>query len=107
MASTADQLAALGNDSQFQLRVRGIILNVAQTVYAEAPGTPDTRRQFARQMLTNPDAAQRLAPVVASSPTLVAGTTTFDFANNRPVTNVTDGALVTAVAALWNALAGV
>jgi hypothetical protein len=106
MASTAAQLAALGNDGQFQMRVRGIILNVAQTVYAEAPGT-EPRRQFARQMIQNSDAAQRLAIVVASMPALVAGTVTYDWDNGRPVTSVTDSAIVTQVTALWNLLAGV
>lgn len=107
MPSTAAQLAALGNDAQFQVRVRGIVLNVAATVYAEAPQTPDMRRAFARQVIANTDVAQRLAVAVASLPPLVAGTTTFDWDNNRPVTSVTDGALVTAIAAAWNMFAGV
>lgn len=107
MPSTAAQLATLGNDQQFQLRIRSIILNVAATVYTESPATPDTRRQFARQIIQNSEAAQRLAIVVASLPALVNGTVTFDWDNNRPVTSVTDGALVTAITSAWNMLAGV
>lgn len=107
MASTAAQLAALANDTQFQFRVRGVILNVAQTVYAETPATPDTRRIFAKQLLAMPSLVPGLTVVVASTPTLVNGTVTFDFDNNRPVTTVNDAGLVTAVTNAWSMLAGV
>jgi hypothetical protein len=107
MASTASQLAILANDSQFQMRVRGVVLNVAATVYSETPATPDTRREFSKRLMSNPDQAQRLAVVIASLPALVAGTVTFDWDSNRPVTSVTDAGLVTAVTSAWNMLAGV
>lgn len=107
MPSTASELAALGNDHQFQLRVRSIVLQVAETVLQEPPATPDTRRAFARQMLANPDAAQRLAIPVANTTNLKAGATTYDFETAQVVTDVTDDALFSQITAAWDLLAGV
>lgn len=108
MPSTAAQLAALGNDQQFQLRVRSIVVQVAATVYNEAPVPPDDkRRAFARQMLANTDAAQRLAVPIANTTNLIAGTTTYDFIAAHVVTDVTDAALHAQITAAWNLLAGV
>lgn len=107
MASTAAELAALGNDQQFQLRVRSIVIQVAETVLQEPPANPDTRRNFARQMLAAPDAAQRLAVPVANTTNLKAGATTYDFEAGNVVTDVTDDALYAQITAAWDLLAGV
>lgn len=107
MPSTASQLAALGNDSQFQMRVRSIVLQVAAGVIQEAPATPDKRRDFARQMLSNPDQAARLAVTVANTTNVIAGTTSYDFEVANVVTDVTDAALFGQISAIWDILAGV
>src|ERR1017187_565451 len=107
MASSAAQLAALGNDGQFQQRVRSLLLQQAEIVWAEAPGTPDTRRIFAKSLLNNTDQALRLALVVANGTNVIAGNVTFDWLNNRPVTDVTDAAMTAQIAATWSMLAGV
>ena len=107
MASTAAQLAALGNDGQFQLRIRSLILQEATVVYGETSQTPDTRRTFAKQLLANTDQAMRLALVIANTTNLIAGNVTYDWLNNLPVTDVTDAAIMSQIAAAWNMLAGV
>ncbi len=107
MSSTAAQLAALGNDSQFQYRVRSLILQEAAVIYGEAPATPDTRRTFARNVLANNDVAQRLAVVIANRTNLVAGATSYDFTSGHVVTDVTDAAISSQIASDWNLLAGV
>jgi hypothetical protein len=107
MASTAAQLAALGNDPQFQLRVRSLLVQQAASVYAEAPAQPDTRRTFAKQVLANPGTiAQNVAAVIANRTNLVAGTVTYDWNNGRPATDVTDAAIQSQIATDWNLLAG-
>lgn len=108
MASTAAQLAALGRDSQFQYRVSALIIQQAAVVYAQAPGpAPDTRRLFAKSILTNPDQALRLAAVVANRPNLIAGTTSYDFASWHVVTDVTDAAIASQINTDWDMLASV
>lgn len=107
MASTASQLAALGNDSQFQLRVRSIVLQVANNVLQEAPQDPDTRREFAREMIQNPSAAQLVAIPIANTTNLVAGNTTYDFDTAQVLTDVSDAALFSQISAAWDLLAGV
>jgi hypothetical protein len=107
MSSTADQLAALGNDSSFRLRIQSLALQVAVTVYAEAPATPDTRRNFAKQILSNTNIAQNLANVLANRTNLVAGNTTYDFSTGHVKTDVTDAAISSQIASDWNMLAGV
>jgi hypothetical protein len=107
MPSTASQLAALGNDQQFQMRVRSIVIQVAANVIQEPPATPDTRRTFARQMISNPETAQRLAIPVANMTNLKAGTTIYDFETAQIVTDVTDDALFSQITAAWDLLAGV
>jgi hypothetical protein len=108
MASTAAQLAALGNDQAFQMRVRSIVLQVAAQVYNETPVPPDDkRRAFARQMLANSDAAQRLAVPIANTTNLIAGNTTYDFEAAHVVSDVSDAALFAQITAAWDLLAGV
>lgn len=107
MPSTASQLAALGDDLQFQLRIRSIVIQVAEGVMQEAPATPDTRRIFARQMISNPGTAQQLAIPVANMTNVKAGATTYDFATAQVVTDVTDDALFSQISAAWDLLAGV
>lgn len=106
MPSTASELAALGNDPLFQLRIRSLVIQVANQVMTEPPATPDTRRQFARQMITQPDAAQRLAVPVANMTNVKAGDTTYDFATARVITDVSDAALLAQITAAWDVLSG-
>lgn len=108
MASTASQLAALANDPQFRARVRSLFLQQAAVVYAEAPSTPDTRRNFAKQLL-NSGAGNVDAIVfdIANSTNLIGGNVTWDWNNNRPVTDVTDAAMLSQIATNWSMLAGV
>jgi hypothetical protein len=106
MPSTASQLAALGNDLQFQLRVRSIMLQVAATVAAEAPQDPDTRRNYARQVIQNPELAQRAAIPVANMTNVIAATTTYDFETGQVVTDITDAALFGQITAGWDLLSG-
>lgn len=107
MPSTAAELAALGNDLQFQYRIRSIVIQVAEGVMQEPPADPDTRRTFARQMIANPETAQRLAIPVANMTNLKAGATTYDFETAQVVTDVTDDALFSQISAAWDLLAGV
>lgn len=107
MSSTAAQLGALGNDQQFRLRVRSLLIQQAVQVYAESPTTPDTRRTYAKNVFTNPGLyAENVANILANSTNLIAGTTTYDFDNGRVVTNVTDAAIASQLATIWNMLAG-
>jgi hypothetical protein len=108
MASTAAQLNALGNDAQFRARVQSLLVQQAAVVYAEAPAIPDTRRNLAKQVLSNPSAfAANVAGVIANRPNLVAGTTTYDWNNAHPVTDVTDAAIQSQITTDWSMLAGV
>jgi hypothetical protein len=106
MASTASQLAALGNDQQFQMRVRSIVIQVANTVIQEAPADPDTRRDFARKVISQPDTAARLAIPVANMTNLQAGATTYDFETAHVITDVSDAALLAQITAAWDVLSG-
>lgn len=106
MPSTASQLAALGNDVQFQWRVRSIVLQVAVNVSNEAPQDPDTRREFARQVLQNPESAQRSAIAIANTTNLIAANTTYDFVSGHVVTDVTDAALFAQITAAWDLISG-
>lgn len=107
MSSNAAQLAALGNDLQFQLRVRSLVLQQAAVVYAEAPTTPDTRRTFAKSVLSNANIALQFAALLANRPNLVVGNTTYDFINAHIVTDVSDAAISSQIATDWSMMAGV
>jgi hypothetical protein len=106
MPSTAAELAALGSDQQFQMRVRSIVIQVAEVVIQEPPATPDARRNFAKQMISNPDTAARLAIPVANMVNLKAGTTSYDFEAAHVVTDVSDDALFSQITAAWDLLSG-
>lgn len=106
MPSTASQLAALGNDLQFQLRVRSIVLQVAVNVSNEAPQDPDTRRNFARMVLQNPEQAQRSAIAIANTTNVIAGTTTYDFESGHVKNDITDAALFAQITAAWDLISG-
>jgi hypothetical protein len=106
MASTASELAALGNDQQFQLRVRSIVLQVAGQVSQEAAQDPDTRRNYARQVVQNPEIAQRAAIPVANMTNVVAANTSYDFETGQVISDITDAALFGQVTAGWDVLSG-
>lgn len=108
MASTTPQLIALAMDLNFRLRVRNIALQEAAVVYAEAGGTPNhaARKAFALKLLNTPGVADQLADVLVSRTNLVAGTTTYDFANRAVLTDVTDAAILSQLATDWDMLSG-
>lgn len=106
MPSTASQLAALANDQQFQMRVRSIMMQVANAVLQEPPADPDTRRNYARLVIQSPDVAQRAAIPVANTTNLIAGTTTYDFDTAHVITDVSDAALLAQITAAWDILSG-
>lgn len=110
MASTADQLAALGNDTQFRARIQSLLLQQAAVIYAESSGTANhaTRLTFAKQVLFNPAGlAPTVAAVIANRTNLVAGTTTYNFATGRVETSVADNAIASQIASDWDMLSGV
>lgn len=110
MASTADQLAALGNDVQFIRRVQSLLIQQAGVVYAESGGTPNhaIRVAYAKEVLKNPGSiAQNVAAVIVNRTNLVGGNTTFNFATNHPETSVTDAAIQSQLATDWDMLSGV
>lgn len=107
MASTASQLAALGNDPQFQYRIRSLMLQQAAIVYAEVPANPDTRRIFAKTLLTDPFSAIKYAVLVANRTNILAGNTTYDFTSGHVITDVSDASIISQIATDWNMLAGV
>jgi uncharacterized membrane protein len=49
----------------------------------------------------------RLAIIIANTTNLIAGNVTYDWLNNRPITDVSDAAILSQIAAVWNMLAGV
>jgi len=106
MPSTASELAALGNDIQFQLRVRSIMLQVAAQIVEEPVGNPDTRRQYARTIIQSPEVAQRAAVPVANMTNVIAATTTYDFETSQVVSDITDAALFGQITAGWDLLSG-
>jgi len=109
-ASTADQLAALGNDLQFRLRIQSLLVQQAGVIYAESGGTPNhaVRVAFAKQVLNNPGGiAQNVAAVIVNRTNLVAGNTTYNFASGHVVTDVTDAAIQSQLATDWDMLSGV
>lgn len=109
-ASTADQLAALGSDSQFKLRIQSLLVQQAGTIYAESAGTANhtTRVAFAKQVLNNPvGIAQTVAAVIVNRTNLVAGTTIYNFATGHVETNVTDASISSQLATDWDMLSGV
>src|SRR5262245_692285 len=109
MASTADQLAALGNDAQFRLRIQSLLVQQAAVVYAEGAVTNHaTRVAFAKRVFDNPGAmAQTVAAVIVNRTNLVAGTTSYNFATGRVETTVTDAAIQSQLATDWDMLSGV
>lgn len=110
MASTADQLAALGNDNQFRLRVQSLLVQQAGVVYGEGTGVTNhaTRAAFAKQVLNNPGGiAQNVAAVIASRPNLVAQNTTMDWATGRVKTDATDAQIQSQISTDWDMLSGV
>lgn len=110
MASTADQLAALGNDVQFRLRIQSLLVQQAGVVYAESGGTPNhaIRVAYAKEVLKNAGGvAQNVAAVIVNRTNLVAGTTTWNFATGHPETNVADAAIQSQLATDWDMLSGV
>lgn len=109
MASTADQLAALGNDSQFRLRIQSLLVQQAGVVYAEV-GDPNhaTRVIFAKQVNNNAaQVAQNVAAVIVNRTNLVAATTTYNFATGHIETSATDAQIQSQLATDWNMLSGV
>lgn len=106
MPSTASELAALGNDQQFQLRVRSLMLQVAATIAEEAAQDPDTRRNYARNIIQNPELAQRAAIPVANMTNVIAANTTYDFDTGQVITDITDAALFGQITAGWDLLSG-
>jgi len=110
MASTADQLTALGNDSNFRFRLQSLLVQQAAVVYAEDPATTNhvIRAGYAKNILANPAAqAQVVAMVIVNRTNLVAGNTTYDFATSHVHTDVTDAAISSQLASVWNMLSGV
>ena len=108
MASTADQLSALGRDQNFAARVMALALQYAVgTVYGEDPATPNhaIRVGFARTVFNG--GGTSIPNVIASSANLVAANTSYDFASGRVQTDASDAAISSQIASDWNLLAGV
>jgi hypothetical protein len=111
MSSTADQLAALGNDSNFRARVQALAQQYAAgTVYLEdhtlpTPAIGAIRLGFARTIING--GGGNIAAIIANSTNLVAGNTTYDFSTSHVKTDVTDAAISSQISSDWNMLAGV
>lgn len=110
MAATTDQLNALAQDGIFIQRCRNIVLQAAASVYNESAGTANhaARAAFAVKLLQTPTLADLLVPVIVTRTNVVASTVTYDFANRRVVSDVSDAALLSQIQTTdWNMLAGV
>src|SRR5437773_6735426 len=110
MASTASQLAALSNDSQFRARIKSLLVQQASIVYAESVGTANhaTRVTYAKQVLANPvPQAGVVTEVVVNRTNLIAGNTTYNFNTGHVETDVTDAAIASQLATDWDMLSGV
>lgn len=110
MASTPDQLSALGSDPQFKSRIQSLLIQQAAVVYAESAGVSNhaIRVVYAKQVLQNPGgAAQIAAAVIVNRSNLVAANTTFNFASGRVETSATDAAIASQISTDWDMLAGV
>ena len=110
MASTAIQLAALANDSQFRLRIQSLLVQQAGTIYAESAGTPNhaLRVAYAKSVFANPAGqANVVATVISNRTNLIGGNTTYDFNAGHVVTDVTDAAISSQLATDWDMLSGV
>lgn len=108
MASTSDQLSALGNDGNFRARVMVLALQYAVgTVYIEDPATPNhaLRLNYARSLVAG--GGSNIPIVIANSTNIIAGNTTYDFTTGHVKTDVTDTAISSQLATDWNMLAGV
>ncbi len=108
MAATTDQLSALGNDSQFQRRIKSLFVQQAAVVYAEDPATPNhaVRVQYAKQILQGA-INLNVAQVLVNRTNLVGSNISYNFADGAIVTDATDAAIASQIATDWNMLAGV
>lgn len=109
MASTTQELIALGNDNSFRQRVRACFYLEAGVVYNENPATTShtARASFASKIMTNQVDGGSFAPALAQRTNVIAGTTTYNFNEQRIVNTVTDAELRSQIATDWNMFAGV
>lgn len=110
MASTADQLSALGADIQFRARIQSLLIQRAAAVYAESGGTANhaVRVAYAKAVLANPVAiAQVVALVIVNRTNLSQATTSFNFTSGHVETTADDAAISSQLATDWDMLAGV
>lgn len=108
MSSTADQLAALSNDSHFRSRVMALAIQIAgNEIYVESSGTAnhEIRIDYAKNVMNG--GGVNIPNVLVNRPNLIAGTTTYDFATGHIKTDVSDAAIISQLASDWNMLAGV
>lgn len=97
-------VAALANDQRYRDRLQQAVIAAALRVYDERDNTSghDQRAAYARAVLSNPGQYLAvIAPATASA--------AYDAwqAVNPPIEEPTDEMLDEAIAAVWNALAGV
>jgi hypothetical protein len=97
----------LAQTPTFQSRVAASMCQVALEVLAETGVGADhaQRAAYAQQVLSNPTAHAQSASVIVAQSTNVRGTITM--ADEGPITSVTDAALASQIATLWNVLAGI
>lgn len=109
MAATLSQLSALADDNFFRQRCRNIILQQAAVIYNEAGGTAGhaARAAFAVKLLQSPSFADQLVQVIVTRTNLVASTVTYDFPSRSVVTDASDAAILSQVAADWSMFSGV
>lgn len=99
----------LAHDPSFLNRVQYLMTQDAIAVLSEVNTTPDHvfRVQLAHQVLNNPgQAASNASVAIVGSVNLVAADTTVN-ADGSVTTDATDAAILSQIATIWNALAGV
>lgn len=108
MASTTDQLMALGRDGQFRERVAALALLEAGAILAEVNTTPNhtARCTYAIGLLSTPGKAQGIADWLCARTNLTSANVTYDFSKRAIVTDATDAAIRSQINSDWNVLAG-
>lgn len=109
MAASTDQLIALGQDPNFRLRVRNLMLLESAVIYGESAGTANhaARALLAAKLAAQPSLADQFADYLATRTNLVASTVAYDFGKRAVVTDATDAAIRSQINSDWNQMAAV
>jgi hypothetical protein len=107
--ATTNELIALGNDAAFRQRVRGLFLLEGAVIYNESAGVANhtARANFASKIAQNPGLIDALVPALVQRTNLVASAVSYDFNNQKVVTDASDASIRSQINSDWNYFAGV